>query len=108
MLTLSIYLCRTEFEFKTVTDFEFETELVLVVFAIFADRATVVRGKLNSSSEKELYFLNIATKLYFPYTVPQATLTLFLTTKIQILTNFQHSYCFQFAIFSFIILTWKF
>ena len=25
MLTLSIYLCRTEFE--TVTDFEFETEL---------------------------------------------------------------------------------
>ena len=24
MLTLSIYLCRTEFEFETVTDFEFE------------------------------------------------------------------------------------
>ena len=27
MLTLSIYLCRTEFEFETVTDFEFEIEL---------------------------------------------------------------------------------
>ena len=26
MLSLSLYLCRTESEFETVTDFEFETE----------------------------------------------------------------------------------
>ena len=26
MLTLSIYLSRTDFEFETVTEFEFETE----------------------------------------------------------------------------------
>ena len=26
MLTLSTYLCRTEFEFETVTEFQFETE----------------------------------------------------------------------------------
>ena len=32
MLTLSIYLCRAEFEFETVTDFEFETE-----FEIFCE-----------------------------------------------------------------------
>ena len=29
MLNLSLYLCRTEFKFATVSEFEFETELTL-------------------------------------------------------------------------------
>ena len=32
MLTLSIYLCRTEFEFETVRDFEFETQIEFEFF----------------------------------------------------------------------------
>ena len=36
MLTLSIYLCRTEFEFVTVTDFEFET-VFEIEFEIFCE-----------------------------------------------------------------------
>ena len=36
MLTLSIYLCRTEFEFETVADFEFETEFE-IEFEIFGE-----------------------------------------------------------------------
>ena len=32
MLNLSIYLCRTKFEFGTVTDFESETEFEIEFF----------------------------------------------------------------------------
>ena len=39
MLTWSIYLCRTEFEFETVTDFEFEIE-----FEIFCEYQPRVMG----------------------------------------------------------------
>ena len=39
MLTLSIYLCRTGFEFETVTDFEFEIE-----FEIFCEYRPRVLG----------------------------------------------------------------
>ena len=36
MLSLSIYLYRTEFEFETMTDFEFETEFE-IQFEIFCE-----------------------------------------------------------------------
>ena len=43
MLTLSIYLCRTElteFVFETVTDFEFETEFEFEIFCEYQPRSS--------------------------------------------------------------------
>ena len=48
MLTLSIYLCRTEFQFETVTDFEFETEFE-IEFEIFCEYQPMTCYKLFSN-----------------------------------------------------------
>ena len=60
MLTLTIYLCRTEFEFATVTDFESETEFE-IEFEIFCEYQPRVRNMKSITVCKNLPLKKLAT-----------------------------------------------
>ena len=51
MLTLSTYLCTTEFEFETETDFEFKTEFEIEIFCVNTSPCVVYICQCVSDSD---------------------------------------------------------